>query len=557
MGVAALFLVGTVAALRFVHSPGWLVVVLVVVRHGAEGALIGGICDFIAVGRVYDEAKANFRDLVHGVSETVVKDFIGVRSMLQNATSLQETLLSAENTRKLGVVLDGSVRQLQKSVVRERLQSLWKVSLHGSVAQWLASLDPRSMLLGADVDADAGFLNAPAAREAIARCIDEIAEHRGLADDMLDALHTVADQTYLTDLGVSADPKVLSGMFQDAWKGVPRERFIDWLADLDLRAELHAGDAGLVRDRAVRKVIAECVRATAQDDDLIERAVTLLRPMIKDLAPPVVGVLGAQFLRPSSIRSAVQKVAVAIEAESSDARVADVLGEFANAYLERWHALPATVRRGAAAKVADTVAPLVLERAAQALAPQIPELHLGTFLRPALTTASLQQGFRQVARRFRTPDPSPTPGVRTAYAGVLRYLGAYLSAWHALPEAVRLRATTAALEQSGPQVLDKLLDVAWEHRLRLVDVDAFAASDLFRQILATVGAQLEQRSEELERSTIELLEGQLGSLGPDAFVAVLRQRTQTSLDWIKVNGTGAGFALGAIAGGLTALVEHL
>jgi hypothetical protein len=42
-------------------------------------------------------------------------------------------------------------------------------------------------------------------------------------------------------------------------------------------------------------------------------------------------------------------------------------------------------------------------------------------------------------------------------------------------------------------------------------------------------------------------------MGAEGFVGMLQSRTQRQLDWIKVNGSGWGFLVGMIAGGITLL----
>ena len=71
-------------------TPEW-VATLIIVRHGCEGALVGGICDIIAVQNVYSTArKVWLRD---NTTRIVVQDMIRVRHQLETASQLQ-TLLS-------------------------------------------------------------------------------------------------------------------------------------------------------------------------------------------------------------------------------------------------------------------------------------------------------------------------------------------------------------------------------------------------------------------------------------------------------------------------------
>lgn len=555
IAAALLILVVTLIATRLVRSPGGLIA-LAMARHAAEGALIGGICDFIAVANVYKKARESFLPLVRGVSETVVKDFVGVRRLLLDAPQAQETLLPQETLQQLQAMLSRAIAQLSKDEVRKQALHWWSSALRPGITDWLVDVDLRGELLGLGAGRGPGFVDAPECRAAIAACVDEVALDDVLAGEMVEAIQTFAAATPLTELGVKADPRVLEQLCQDFWQGKGRDRFVDWLADLDLRGQVQLGGAGPLSDRAVRTVIAECVRATAQDDHRLVRTVERLKPVIRDFAP-VLGTIGASFLGPSNIRSAVHKVAATIETESSDARVSGLLGEYAAAYLDRWHRLSPEVRRGAAGRVADAVAPAVMSRAVATLAPWLEQLTLGDLTRHTLKTSTLQQGLRRAAVAIRAVEPRPTPGARTAWDGAVRYLGAYLNAWHRRSSSVRARAVGAALDPLAPRLIDKLIDVGWEHRDRLVDLPRLARSDAFRQLVTFVAQHAVQRADAVESKSIELLAQQLGSQGPEAFVAVLRQRTQTQLDWIKVNGTIWGAGLGLASGLITGLVEHL
>ena len=63
--IAACIIVFAIAGLLFTSiwakgATGGLAILLIALRHGFEGALVGGVCDFIAVRQVYSKAENNF-----------------------------------------------------------------------------------------------------------------------------------------------------------------------------------------------------------------------------------------------------------------------------------------------------------------------------------------------------------------------------------------------------------------------------------------------------------------------------------------------------------------
>jgi hypothetical protein len=302
----------------------------------------------------------------------------------------------------------------------------------------------------------------------------------------------------------------------------------------------------------VKTVIAECIRATGKDETRLQNVVAQLKGLRGTF-----GWAAAIFVDTKKVRSLIVLAADAMKSETPDPKIEGLIRDFVHGYLDQWHTLPSSVRASAATKVADGLVPLVLQRAAAALAPLVKDMTLGSLADATLTVESLQRALRQTARKVRAGNTAPSPGVRSAYASFVAYVGAYLSAWYALPEPVRLRAADAVVASTAPRILDTIVDVAWENRERLMAVDELAASDGFKRILGYVAEQAAARADSVESQAISVLEDQLGRQGPDEFVTVLRDRTQEQLDWIKVNGTAWGSMLGATSGLVMALVEHL
>ena len=66
--------------------------VLIIIRHGFEGALVGGICDFIAVKSVYTAARDHFPSLRDNTTRIVIQDMVQVKEQIETRSDLQQLL---------------------------------------------------------------------------------------------------------------------------------------------------------------------------------------------------------------------------------------------------------------------------------------------------------------------------------------------------------------------------------------------------------------------------------------------------------------------------------
>ena len=73
----------------------WLLA-LKIFHHGCEGALVGGICDFIAVHNVYDAARREFPALRDNTAKVVIKDMIHLQAEIKQAAQLDILLHDPE-----------------------------------------------------------------------------------------------------------------------------------------------------------------------------------------------------------------------------------------------------------------------------------------------------------------------------------------------------------------------------------------------------------------------------------------------------------------------------
>ena len=541
MIAAAIILVATTAGLAHVASHGWLSLFLHVAQHAAEGALVGGICDFIAVKLVYSKAEAGFEGLVTNVSTVVIRDMVQLKTLLRSPQASMDQVDTRDKIAAIRARLMAIIPP--RDVSRARVHQLWTEAGKPRVISWLLATDLRGMLIGRDLAQPSAPLQSKAVRDVVARCIAIIADDARLARELSEATHAAALSVTFADLGFSTDGAVLGTSLHEAWMGMPRARFVGWLADLDLRAELRGGDASVLRDRAVRQVIAECLRAAIADPARLAEFNSVARTKLPSVVPG--------FVADKIVPMLVGGLAGSLESEGSDPRVAAAFENFVRGYLEKWHSLSHGERERAAQAVADAFVPPFLGRAGHALAPLLAATSLAAVTDVVVTPGSVQRALGPLATRMRE-EPSAVGRSGRLWDAIIAYLSAYLDAWHSLPEGVRGTAANGLVDAVGPGLIDALFDVAWQHRETFLDLDSLARSEAAIGLLDHVAS----RADTLESVAVDTLKAQLMKHGKKGFVGILKMHTQESLDGIKVNGTISGGVLGALIGAITTLCER-
>jgi hypothetical protein len=143
-------------------------------RHGCEGAFIGGICDAFAIWKVFVQAERHYEDLAEGVAETVIEDFIRPEAILQELKNqLERPQLARDLLEQTRAALpeDDSVKQL--------LGETWELTAREPVIDWIVAIDPRDTLSDPDglvrTDEvsieDLALHRDPVVRDAITQCL--------------------------------------------------------------------------------------------------------------------------------------------------------------------------------------------------------------------------------------------------------------------------------------------------------------------------------------------------------------------------------------------------
>lgn len=146
------------------------------VRHGLEGAFVGGLCDAFAIWRVYAEIESGYEPLSREVSRFVSRDIVRADNLLSEI----RTSLDAPAT---GVALR---TLLDERFPKDRLMGLvidfWRDDLEKVVTEKLIKADLNALVAG---PSDAGaILDDPSIRMVMRHCLSAAIADEGRADRM-------------------------------------------------------------------------------------------------------------------------------------------------------------------------------------------------------------------------------------------------------------------------------------------------------------------------------------------------------------------------------------
>ncbi|MEC7986406.1 MAG: hypothetical protein VX278_14670 [Myxococcota bacterium] len=304
---------------------GWLLLVLTMLEHGFEGAMIGGICDVIAIRQVYRKAEQQYTPLIEGVSKTVVQDMLRLRELANSGDDLREWIDKPENLVWFQEQIQSQVPQ--KHVLERLLNDIWEQQLQTEIVRWILKSDPRDFLHSSKKQ---GIMDQPIIRDVLADCMDTVAENEDLALKSMNQLRKVADSMTLVDLGVPADRQELDALARliwERWSGLGRASSIqNFLAD---------------------KVIKVLVPAMSE---------RIEKMSLKDILEPTLQKEAIQ----TALRRGSNRIRIKKGGDIPDELMESMLSYF-DAYLEAWMLLDAAKREEAIEALVDRIKPLLFE----------------------------------------------------------------------------------------------------------------------------------------------------------------------------------------------------
>jgi hypothetical protein len=534
---------------RGVHEREWWVTM---VEHGAEGALVGALCDWFAISKVYAAARANFTRVADAVAELAMDIALPSGGRVSPAR-LRDLLESAKATETVVELVRR--RAPDRDAVESQVRDQWAKRVRPGLVEWLATVDLRTALLdGVETPA---LLEQPAIRHVVERCLraalSDPQRTRRLRDRFVELGRGV---TLASLLGVS-NPAEARELLRRLHDEHARERTIGWLASADLRGALRSsgGRAGLLQAPAIRSVVAHNLRHATGDLARTHRLLGLLQTYYGDtvVARPMGFAVTFGFLLgqldPRTVHAYMSKVAEAVEAPPDAASGAwQQLGqEYLVAYLDAWHGLGEAERLAAAAAIHDAVLPELIDGLADVLFESARHATVEELLDRTVSTERLHGLLSKVAEAFSRPVGTD----RVSWAPALReYAGAWLETWAALPLETRRLGARQLVALGDGLLVATVTDALWSVREQVVTVGwkgSLADIGWLRELAQFVGGKLADAGD-LKEEGRRRLAAWLRGLDPDAFIHELRRHTQEPLDAIQLNGALLGLGLGGAAG---------
>ena len=402
-----------------------------ILEHAFEGAMVGGICDFLAVHQVYKKAEENYVRLTEGVSRTVVREMLQIDDLMRSKDNIDAWLSNPEHLQFLQ-------QQLQEAIPNDEdlkihIEKIWSEHIHEPLSTWLLRANLQKLLRNNTEGEGKGMLDMPEVRRSLAQCMQRVAEDEELAQRSIVNLQNVAQQFTLVDLGLPSQKKEideLARMIWNRWK--------------------EASGAGTVQNFLADKVIRVLVPAIAQRVDTLT--------------------------------------------------IKDILG-------------------------------------------------------PTLSKENLQVALKGGASRIGSPSEDEIPD--QLMEAVLDYFDAYLEAWMRLEDEQKQKALDELVHRMKPNMINLLYDVVLELRNEFLKLQSLKEQIWIENVVSYLTESLQNRSSDFGDTAEALVTERLQQLGPATFRERLQRRTQEPLDWIKVNGTGFGFLIGAVAGTISWLLHQL
>ena len=192
-----------------------------VIRHGFEGALVGGICDFFAVHMVYKAAQDKFSSLRDHTTVLVVKDMIQVKKKVDEYAQLDVFLQNKENQQQFVDILQ-SVLPMQQDLQRE-IDIFWNTHLRSDVVHWLTSY-PLDALMNTFITSQKEVSNASNSmqihvfQQAFSQILEKVAQEDNANTQLIAKFRLLIQDLSLADIGIPAKEDAVRTLLQEIWK---------------------------------------------------------------------------------------------------------------------------------------------------------------------------------------------------------------------------------------------------------------------------------------------------------------------------------------------------
>jgi hypothetical protein len=224
-------------------------------RHGLEGAFVGGLCDAFAIWRVYATIESGYEPLSREVSRFVSRDIV-------RADNLVAEIRSSLDSPATGAALRTLIEdRFPKDRLMKLCQDFWKDDLEKVVTERVIKADLNALLAG---PAEAGvLLDDPAIRMVLRHCLSATISDEGRAD----RLHAMLELNWVIGKIFNADDL--------------RNRLAEFAATLDKPPQPGPTPAGtLLREYLGGYVAAWAGLPEAERRTAAEKFVSVVGPLV-------------------------------------------------------------------------------------------------------------------------------------------------------------------------------------------------------------------------------------------------------------------------------------
>ena len=413
--------------------------VLIIIRHGFEGALVGGICDFIAVKSVYTAARDHFPSLRDNTTRIVIQDMVQVKEQIEQRSDLQQLLRNPEYQAQFV----SAVQKFAPSTegIETIVHDIWNTQIRPHLAQWMVDYKFEGT---AKQFTTRHEINTDLFRQGAVELLKDVANQEEDNVQLVLRVRKLASDITLHDIGVPSEPAAVRHLLEKLY-----QQWSSLDPDADLENKPFWAKAGH----------------------------TLLTQSIVAFSPAI-----AQKVQTTTLEDA---------------------------------------------------------------------------FKPLLTEETLKDTLISLADKIEHPTQIEAfESNDDLLADIVSYWLVFVRAWEDLDSELRADIVDELIRIVETPALAMIVNQIWTLRMQLLEPERILEQEGTQAMLTTLSETIKSQASNIEQQSIKALQEQFDEMGQDNFVEMIRRNTQTRLDWIKVNGSGWGFVLGSVVGGLGMLLGH-
>jgi uncharacterized membrane-anchored protein YjiN (DUF445 family) len=156
--------------------------------------------------------------------------------------------------------------------------------------------------------------------------------------------------------------------------------------------------------------------------------------------------------------------------------------------------------------------------------------------------------FKELEKLAAALDQPPQPGKTEGGKLVREYLQAYIASWSELPPELRRAAAERTIREVAPILVKKIAEMLWMQRDDIIDFLGTGAGISRHPFVEIVSKQLEPVVNRIPEVLERAIYGKLEKLGASGVRNLVEDNTRERLDYIQLNGTLLGAAIGSGVG---------